>query len=95
MRLFINMYLLPISLVISAYLLVTNGYEFSDNRYIGDVAVGAVFVGKGFALVAMLLAATRTWKAWRAYAGKGDLCDRCGGPAEHRPNGRYGPYFKC
>lgn len=95
MRLILNMYGVPLALVVAGYLLLDASDRFDGNKYLGGASTLLLNAGAACAVVALIWAIASTWRVWRAYQGKGDLCDRCGYPTRHILNGRYGPYFKC
>jgi hypothetical protein len=95
MRLFFNMFGAPIAFLIAGYLLLSSGWGLYDNAMFGQLAIYLIYPGYICAAVSLLIMLTNAWKMWRAYQGKGELCDKCSYPTRYVQNGRYGPYFKC
>lgn len=94
-RLYLNLYGGPIVLLVASYFLHSLGYNLDENPYLAQLGEYIVFAGKVSAFISAVWVVRNLWKLWRAYQGKGDLCQKCGFPETYIPNGRYGPYYKC
>jgi len=49
----------------------------------------------GLAAATVISAIAALHKLWVWIKGEGDRCSRCDGITVYKPDGRYGPYFKC
>lgn len=84
MRFFINMLLLPVSFIVSSYLLLSSGWRLDDNPIYGHYAIYMLYSGYLFAAAGVVIALAKMWKVWQAYHGKGSICGLCGGRVDKK-----------
>ena len=83
-------------LALGAELLVSS---WGDQKLLAGVLKGILpFLKYGlFGLLVAIVISTilSLHKLWVWNKGEGDRCFRCDGITVYKPDGRYGPYFKC
>lgn len=83
-------------LVFGANLLVS---AWGDQKLLAGLLKGILPLLKygvlGLVVAIVVTGIAALHKLWLWIKGQGDRCDRCDGITAYKPNGRYGPYFKC
>lgn len=95
MRLYFNLFGWPIACGVISLILFNASTQFEGRQFIGQFAIYLDYAALAAGVVAAVWLLANYGILWRAGQGKGEICYSCGHPTTYKPNGRYGPYFKC